>query len=85
MVRLEARPGSGRSSGSGPHSNKLSKVTDRIAIYSTDLKNEARLKREGEERRAAMMREQVPDPSRHRMGPFCACMLTDKCHCGCQP
>jgi len=66
MVRLEGRPGSGKSGGSGGggggngiHHTKLNKVTDRIAIYSTDLKNEARIKREGDERRAAMVREQV--------------------------
>lgn len=34
-------------------------MTDRIAIYSGDAKSEARLRREQDERRAAMLREQA--------------------------
>merc|ERR1711998_212356 len=42
-----------------PHSTKLHRMTDRIAIYNSDLKNEAKMKRDAEDRRAAMLREQV--------------------------
>jgi len=41
------------------HSSKLSRMTDRIAMYNSDIKNEAKMKREQEDRRAAMLREQV--------------------------
>jgi len=42
-----------------PTVQKLTQITDRIAIYGTDMKNEAKMKREAEDRRAAMLREQV--------------------------
>jgi len=59
-IKTIARHPDGGVNGRGAQTSKqLNKVTERIAIYSTDLKNEARLKRDAEDRRLSMLREQV--------------------------